>query len=91
MQKRLLYLGNVSSKIAFPIINTLSSVMLGLCNNFIKVFDQEEKTEKYGTHCFLHFFYMFTAESMSTFIYLIQEKISKRNLPKLKTQMIKSN
>ena len=42
MQKRVFYLGNVSSKIAFPILNTLSSVMLGLCNNFIKVFDQEE-------------------------------------------------
>lgn len=43
MQKRVLYLGNVSSKIAFPILNTLSSVMLGLCSNFFKIFDKEDK------------------------------------------------
>ena len=46
MQKRVLYLGNVSSKIAFPILNTLSSVMLGLCNNFIKVFEYSIKKKK---------------------------------------------
>lgn len=71
MQKRVLYLGNVSSKIAFPILNTLSSVMLGLCSNFFKIFDKEEQAEQYETHSFIHFFIMFTAESMSTFIYLI--------------------
>ncbi len=57
MQKRVLYLGNVSSKIAFPILNTLSSVMLGLCSNFFKIFDKEEQAEQsYGYRFNLHRF-----------------------------------
>ena len=77
MVNKIIYFGNVTSKFFYLILNTLSSVVFAIIDSFLSKFEQElidKKQQTYGSHAFIHYFRMFSAEATTLVLYVLQKK-----------------
>ena len=77
MVYKIIYIGNITTKFFYPILCTLTSVVIAIIKIFLNKFEDElalTNKPKYGKHEFIYLFIMYFAEATSLVLYYIQQK-----------------
>ena len=77
MVYKIIYIGNITTKFFYPILCTLTSVVIAIIKIFLNKFEDElalTNKPKYGKHEFIYLFIMYFAETTSLVLYYIQQK-----------------